>query len=143
VFGPHSTRGGLRPLLKGAHALHLELKLGSTLAGSLDLRAGTFSLCLRLSGGVLIIIEPTIQIFILFFKHSHLIEKVSALVLGRRLVPNSFGVLHTKALYFALQPFPLETQLRGRNIHQHPGRNLIGEDSRLTLQKSRLAKKLT
>jgi hypothetical protein len=133
-----STRGGLRSLVVGVHALHLKLKLSSTLASSLGLHSGTFSLCLCLHDNILLIIEPTTKIFILFFKRSHLIEKVSALVLGCRLVPGSFDVLHPKALYFSLQPSPIEMQLRGHNIHQRPDRNLISEDSRLTLQKSRL-----
>jgi hypothetical protein len=89
------------------HALHLELKLGDTLPGSLGLLAGTLGFRLRLSGDIFLAVESMTEIFILFFKHHHLIEKVSALVLDRLFVPDSFGMLHPKALNLALQPFPL------------------------------------
>jgi hypothetical protein len=128
-------RGGLHSLAVGAHTLHLELKLSSTLMGSLGLRACIFGLRLRLSGGILLVIEPMIEIFILFFKRSHLIEKVLAFVLGHGIVPDNFDVLYPKALYFSLQSSPLRTKLRGRNINQRSGRNLVGEDDRLMLQK--------
>jgi hypothetical protein len=106
-----STCGGLRPLAVGAHALHLELNLGSTLAGSMGICVGTFGLRLRLSDDILLVIEPTTEIFIIFFIFSSMVTlpRRFRLLFSARLVSDSFSMLHPKALYFALQSFPLGT----------------------------------
>jgi hypothetical protein len=103
----------------------------------LGLHAGALFLYLCLSGGFFLVVESTIDIFFLLLKHRHLIEKVSALVLGRRLNPVRFGMLHLKALNFSLESFPLGMHLRG----QRPGRNMVSEDSCLALQLAKVNNK--
>jgi hypothetical protein len=107
------------------------------LQGNLGFRAGVLYICLRLNGGFFLVIEPATEIFSLLLKHCHLMEKVSGLVLGRRLIPDRFGMLHPKAFNFALESLPLRTQLRG----QRPGFNMVSEDSRLTLQFAKVSTK--
>lgn len=87
-----------------AHVLQLKLQVGNTLANNLGLRAGVLHI-------LLFIIEPATKVLIFLLKRRHLVEKVLALIFGRRLVPDCLGMLRSKALNPPLEPFPLENQL--------------------------------
>jgi hypothetical protein len=49
-------------------------------------------------------------------------------------------MLHSKALNFSLESFPLGTKLQGRNVYQRPGRNVVDENSHLALQLTKVKK---
>jgi hypothetical protein len=63
-----NPRGSLHLLVIGTYILHLELQLDTLLLGGLGLCASSLGLCLRLIGGILLLIQPATEILIIFFK---------------------------------------------------------------------------
>ena len=116
-----STGGRLCLLAVVAHILQLQLQVSNTLAGRLGLHAGVLRI-------FFFIIKSTIEILFFLLKWHHLLENVSALIFGRRLIPNRLSMLRPKALNPTLKSFPLGNQLRG----QRPRSNLLGEGRYLT-----------
>lgn len=108
--------------------------------GSLGLRPDSLGLRLRLGCSVFHLTQLAAEPLILFPKRAMLLQKVPTLILGCSLVPDGLSILHLEALNLDLQPFPLGMQLQGRNIHQHSGRYLIGDDSSMPLHRLRLKK---
>jgi hypothetical protein len=82
------------------HILQFKLQVGNTLMGSLGLCNGVLRI-------LLLIVKSAAEVLFFLLKFCHLVEKVSTLIFGHRLVLDYFGMLCLKALNPTLEPFPL------------------------------------